>query len=124
MSIKIEAIKALFFIAIGAFIWAKIQPQTSSNEPKVVQSQSQGCSVVVKKVVRKDGTVSETTEVVASQKQDQVVLSNNNKNALLLGVWTDKKASANLILGKWSHEIRTDFVKDHVYQLSYKVLEF
>jgi hypothetical protein len=60
-----------------------------------------------------------------TQAQEQKVLQLEvKKNALFLGLATDKKASASIVLDKWSHEARTDFNKDHVYQLSYKVLEF
>ena len=129
MNIKISVLTHVIALIIGAFIWSKLQPETSPNQPEVSQKQEQAqeCKVVTKIVTNKDGSKVETTEVVAknTQSQEQKILQVEvKKNALFLGLATDKKASANIVLDKWSHEIRTDFNKDHVYQLNYKVLEF
>jgi hypothetical protein len=127
MNIKIEIIKALVFSFIGFFIALKVIPNKSSNTPLVAQNQSQECKVVTKKIISKDGTVSEITEVAASGIQSQSLKKDeidNFKTSVFLGLATDKKASLNVIFNKWSHELRTDFNKDNVYQLSYKVLEF
>lgn len=129
MNIKTEALKAIVFIIIGAVLWAKFQPKDSPKQPEISQAQGQNqeCKIVTKIVTSKDGSKVETTEVVAknTQSQEQKILQvEPRKNALFLGLATDKKANVNLILGKWSHEVRSDFNKDHIYQLSYKVLEF
>jgi hypothetical protein len=78
---------------------------------------------VVTKTTDKNGIVTEKVVFKASQAQEVKPTAKAN-NMVFLGIATDKKANVTLVLDKWSHEIRTDFNKDHVYQLSYKVLEF
>ena len=129
MNIKISLLTHVLALVVGALLWSKLQPKPSSNQPEVSQKQEQAqeCKVVTKIVTNKDGSKVESTEIVAknTQSQEQKILQVEvKKNALFLGLATDKKASVNIVLDKWSHEVRTDLKKDHVYQLSYKVLEF
>lgn len=124
---KIEIIKALGFMLVGAFIWAQFQPEPKT-EIIAKQEQAQKCKAVITKKTNKDGSVDEVTEFLAehwsSQKVERKDSKVERKNALFVGIGTNKKGTLDLNLDKYSHQIVTDGNKDHVYYFKYKVLEF
>ena len=131
MNIKIEAVKALLFTALGAFLFAKYSPKPEpKNQSGVEQNQlqMQDCKVVIKKVTNKDGSVDEVTEFLSnnSQKQSQKIQppKPENQNKLFLGLGTEKKLTLDLQRGNIQHQIISDGNKDHSYYLKFKVLEF
>ena len=120
MNLKLEALKGCIFILIGAYLCSILH---KPKVPEVQVKQEQSCETVLTKTTDKNGIVTEKVVFKASQAQEVKPTAKAN-NMVFLGIATDKKANVTLVLDKWSHEIRTDFNKDHVYQLSYKVLEF
>jgi hypothetical protein len=76
---KLEILKGCIFILVGAYLCARFMPEPSSNQPVVSQSQSQDCKIVVKKEIKPDGSVSETTELFSSQASNQVVKPQSDK---------------------------------------------
>lgn len=126
-NLKLELFKACIFILIGVFLCKQFapQPKSSSNQPEISQVQMSDCQVIVKKVTKPDGSVDEVTEFLSSSKQKQEVSQKQDKSlSVLLGVATNKKAALEINYNKFSYEVLTDFNKNHVHVLKYKVIEF
>lgn len=98
MNLKLEVAKACIFMLIGAFLCKTLLPSPKPQEAaKVQQEQKQDCKVIVKKIVKPDGTVSEETSVVASSSQKQEVVAEKPK---------DKKHSAILLKDQLSYSYK------------------
>jgi hypothetical protein len=123
----------LIYFATGCIIMLVVaylfmpQPEPPKAAVEQKQAQTQDCKAVFKRKVNPDGSVDEITEFLSnnSQKQEQSITPVKAKSvALLIGGSTSLKATVDLQLGKHSHQVLTDGVKDHVYIYKFKVLEF
>lgn len=78
---KTISIVSVLSICIGMFLGYKLKPDQEAQP--IVQSKSK-CEAVVKKVIKKDGTVEETVSIVASSEAKSKADQPNLKNSLIL----------------------------------------
>lgn len=68
MSLKLELLKGLVFMVIGAYLAANYSPKPPAV---VLPVQKAICKAVIKKTIKPDGTVDEVTEFLAESSQKQ-----------------------------------------------------
>lgn len=74
MNLKIEALKALVFVLLGAFLGARYAPKPEPpKQPEIAQQQQQACKAVIKKRTNADGSVDEIAEFLSANSQSQSV---------------------------------------------------
>jgi len=77
MNLKIELLKGLVFMLIGAFLVKHFSPSPKAPEaPAMTQSQSQACKAVSTKITDKNGKVTESVSFEAVSAQDQKIAAN------------------------------------------------
>jgi hypothetical protein len=125
MNLKIELLKALCFILIGAWLGVRFMPEPKLPEVSVVQQQAAKCKAVVKKETKPDGSKSEeiSFESDAVQKQEVLILPKSSPYELFAGIGTDRKFQVSVKKDNQLHELKSDGNKNHVYYFSYKVLD-
>lgn len=74
MNLKVEALKALLFTLLGAFLFANYSPKPEPPKlPEVQQQQSQACKATIKKRTNPDGSIDEVAEFLAANSQSQAL---------------------------------------------------
>jgi len=123
MNLKVEFLKALVFVLIGAFLGQKFSPKP----PPAKQAQTSKCVATIKKTTNPDGSVDEVTQFLAenSQRQESPPTSPPTDNFKLN---IDSKlqigAEANLFKNHWfgyRYDLKTH---ENIYQYSYSLRIF
>lgn len=99
MSLSLSAIKYAVVFLIGAYLGARFfQPAPEAS--KITQNQSSNCKAVVKRIVEKDGTVTESATIEAISKQEQKIDKQAGIKTYGIGIYHDKSVMAEARLGK------------------------
>ncbi len=123
MNLKLEALKAIIFFALGGFIFVNYWPKP---QPPIAPESKQSCVANLKKHTNPDGSTDESFDFIAIQGQHSPEAP--KANFVSGGAYIDNKfhagLSAELKLNTWAFEAESDLKQDHRISVKKILLEW